>query len=230
MSYFRWEGFLHTALYCWNDNSKQYDTSFWTISVELLHFAIWLISVSDQNLRKACLVAANFLPSDTNSRFDLNQKTIFSKLLDKISRESKILEVLASIKISVEKDEDPFHRMRWLRLLNVDGKESFKEDKWAMPSMGIKNLLLTCVNHREKVETTFVEVKSRFCREVRFQNDVECYKQLLERYRKVRSQYMTGMISFHWNRSDLMCLVLSLLHFHFKSFRFTYIFDSCELK
>lgn len=167
------------------------------MSLELLHFAIWLISVSDHNFRKACLVAASSLPTDTNNRFDLNQKTTFSRLIDKISRESKFLEVVAGIKISVEKDEDPFHRMRWLRLFNVDGKESGKEDKWTMPTSGIGDLLSTCVNHREKIETTFLEVKSRFCSEVRFENAVECYKKLLERFRKVRSQYTTGMISLH---------------------------------
>lgn len=196
---FEWEGFVHTAVYCWNwnHNPKQYDTLFGTMSLELLHFAIWLISVSDHNFRKACLVAASSLPTDTNNRFDLNQKTTFSRLIDKISRESKFLEVVAGIKISVEKDEDPFHRMRWLRLFNVDGKESVKEDKWTMPTSGIGDLLSTCVNHREKIETTFLEVKSRFCSEVRFENAVECYKKLLERFRKVRSQYTTGMISLH---------------------------------
>ncbi|XP_023515380.1 uncharacterized protein LOC111779552 [Cucurbita pepo subsp. pepo] len=201
---FEWEGFVHTAVYCWNwkDNPKQYDTLFGTMSVELLHLAIWLISVSDHNFRKACLVEASFLPSDNNNMLDQNQKTIFSRLIDKISRESNFLEVLAGIKISVEKDEDPFHRMRWLRLLNVDGKESVKEDQWTMPSIGIRDLLSTCATHREKVETTFVEVKSRFCREVRFENAAECYKKLLERFRNVRSQYTIGMISLHSITSD----------------------------
>ncbi|KAG6589672.1 Bifunctional lysine-specific demethylase and histidyl-hydroxylase NO66, partial [Cucurbita argyrosperma subsp. sororia] len=201
---FEWEGFVHTAVYCWNwnDKPKQYDTLFGTMSVELLHLAIWLISVSDHNFRKACLVEASFLPSDNNNMLALNQKTIFSRLIDKISRESNFLEVLAGIKISVEKDEDPFHRMRWLRLLNVDEKESVKEDQWTMPSIGIRDLLSTCATHREKVETTFVEVKSRFCREVRFENAVECYKKLLERFRNVRSQYTTGMISLHSITSD----------------------------
>ncbi|XP_038878779.1 uncharacterized protein LOC120070934 isoform X3 [Benincasa hispida] len=125
----RWEGFVHTAVYCWNwsHNPKEYDTLFAPMSLELLHFAIWLISVSDHNFRKACLVAASSLASDTNNRLDLNQKATFSRLIDKISRESKFLEVVAGIKISIEKDEDPFHRMRWIRLLNVDGKESVKE-------------------------------------------------------------------------------------------------------
>lgn len=197
LSYFRWEGFLHTALYCWNDNPKQYDSLFGTTSVKLLHFAIWSISVSDHNFRKACLVAAISLPSDSNNRLDVNQKAIFSRLIDTIRRESKFLEVLASIEIAVEKNEDPFHRMRWLRLLNVDGKESIKEDKWTVPSIGIRDLLSTCVNHRGNVETTFMEVRSRFCCEVQFENVVERYKKLLERYRKVRSQYTTGMISLH---------------------------------
>ncbi|KAL4035976.1 hypothetical protein IC575_004690 [Cucumis melo] len=196
---FEWEGFVHTAVYSWNwsHNPKQCDTLFGTMSVQLLHFAIWLISVSDHNFRKACLVAACSLPSETNDRLGLIQKTTFSRLLDKISSESKFSEVLAALKISVEKDEDPFHRMRWLRLLNVDGKESIKDDKWTMPSIGIRDLLSTCVNHREQIGTTFVEVKSRFCREVRFKNAVECYQKLLKRFRKVRSQYTNGMISLH---------------------------------
>uniref|UniRef100_A0A9I9DEY0 Bifunctional lysine-specific demethylase and histidyl-hydroxylase n=1 Tax=Cucumis melo TaxID=3656 RepID=A0A9I9DEY0_CUCME len=124
----------------------------------LLSFLRHMPSVSDHNFRKACLVAACSLPSETNDRLGLIQKTTFSRLLDKISSESKFSEVLAALKISVEKDEDPFHRMRWLRLLNVDGKESIKDDKWTMPSIGIRDLLSTCVNHREQIGTTFVEV------------------------------------------------------------------------
>ncbi|KAA0058192.1 Lysine-specific demethylase NO66 [Cucumis melo var. makuwa] len=159
----------------------------------------------------ACLVAACSLPSETNDRLGLIQKTTFSRLLDKISSESKFSEVLAALKISVEKDEDPFHRMRWLRLLNVDGKESIKDDKWTMPSIGIRDLLSTCVNHREQIGTTFVEVKSRFCREVRFKNAVECYQKLLKRFRKVhvhRITYILASCKLKALNHDLSAMVL----------------------
>lgn len=202
---FEWEGFAHVALCCWNQSQKQPQyTPFEslsaipdTISVNLLHVAIGLLGYSDPTFRKACLVAAISLPSETSSWLDLNQSTIFSYLIDNINKKSRFLEVLKSIEVAIQKNEDPFQRIRWLGLLNLEG-ETYERHDWNFPLMEVDHLFRLCAQHKDKVEAAFMHVKSRFCSEVLFGCVLDSYKMLLEKYRKTRRQYMNGMTSLHY--------------------------------
>lgn len=198
----RWEGFAHVALCCWNQSCKQpQDASsesvlefLGVISVNLLHVAIGLIGDSDTTFRKACLVGATSLPSGTCYWLDLDQKTIFSHLIDKINTESRFSEALRIIEVAIRKNEDPFQQIRWLRLLNAEGETAEGHD-WNFSFMEAAKLFPLCVKHKDKAEEAFMNVKSRFCDEVLFGDVVDRYKLLLDKYRKARKQYMNGMIS-----------------------------------
>lgn len=104
--------------------------------------------------------------------------------------------MLKSVEVAVQKNEDPFQRFKWLQLLSQKAETVERQD-WNMPFMGPENFSALCGQDRDKVEAAFRLVKSRFCCEVKFDDVLESYKMLLERYKKVRKQYMNGMISLH---------------------------------
>lgn len=165
------------------------------MSVDLLHIAIKLIGDSDPTFRKACLVAAITLPSDSNSFLDLNQKTIFGYIIDKIYSESGFLEALGALEVAIQKNEDPFHWLRWLQLLNWEA-EMYKNDE-NFPSAGFENLSSLFNQHKDKAENAFMQTKSKFCSEVVFEDVIYIYEKVLEKYKKARKQYMDGMLSLH---------------------------------
>lgn len=197
----RWEGVAHFALHCWNENQKRlgYDgLTSWSqkldlVSVNLLHFAIKIISNSDPTFRKACLAATDSLPSNVCNRLAQNQKNIFCHLIDKIHTESRFLEVLSSLEVAIQKNEDPYQQIRWLWHLHP-GKESVSGYNFNQSFMA-EDLLSLCVQHKDEIEAAFLGVKSRFCCEVIFENVIISYRMLLQKYRKTRKQYSNGMIS-----------------------------------
>ena len=201
----RWEGFAHVALHCWNQNSK---TIHYTsvdplseilsvMSVNLLHIAIRLIGDSDPTFRKACLVAAITLPSDSKCWLDSNQRTIFSYIIDKICSESGFLEALRVVEVAIQRNEDPFQRLRWLHLLNWEAEMIEEHGGDFLPSVGFENLSSLFNQHRGKTEVAFMHVKSKFCCEVAFEDVLDSYGLVLQKYKKTRKQYMNGMLSLH---------------------------------
>ncbi|XVE70299.1 hypothetical protein DITRI_Ditri10aG0061200 [Diplodiscus trichospermus] len=194
---FEWEGFMHVALFCWNHTQHQHNLSLKSLSgildvmsVKLLHIVIGLIGDSDPTFRKACLVAAASAQKDTNSWLNLCQKTIFSNLIDKISIESRFSEALKCVEVAIHKNEDPFERIRWLRNLEQE-RESVEECDWD------EDIFPLYVENKEKAERVLMEVKSKFCSEVSYEDVSVEYKKLHEKYNKVRKQYMNGMLSLH---------------------------------
>ncbi|XP_022718179.1 uncharacterized protein LOC111276700 isoform X2 [Durio zibethinus] len=166
---FEWEGFMQVALFYWNHTQHQHHLSLKSLSgilnamsVKLLHIVIGLISDSDPTFRKACLVAAASLESDANNWLDLCQKTIFSNLIEKINRESRFLEALKSVEVAIQRNEDPFQRIRWLRSLNQEG-ESVEGCEWVVAPSGVQDIFRLYVEYKEMAETVFMEVKSKFC-------------------------------------------------------------------
>lgn len=197
---YRWEGFVHVAFFSWYQIQKHVDNSFESsihvISANLIHVAIGLIGGSDPTFRKACLIASIFPWSHTHNWLDLGHRMIFRQLIDKIGTENRFLEVFRSIELAVQENKDPLQRVEWLDFLNMD-KESRPNHDQNMPFMEMRNLLSFCVEHRDNVEAAFHQLKSRFCEDVIFEDAIVSYKLLLDKYRKVRKQYMNGMVSLH---------------------------------
>ncbi|XP_022718181.1 uncharacterized protein LOC111276700 isoform X4 [Durio zibethinus] len=201
---FEWEGFMQVALFYWNHTQHQHHLSLKSLSgilnamsVKLLHIVIGLISDSDPTFRKACLVAAASLESDANNWLDLCQKTIFSNLIEKINRESRFLEALKSVEVAIQRNEDPFQRIRWLRSLNQEG-ESVEGCEWVVAPSGVQDIFRLYVEYKEMAETVFMEVKSKFCSQVSYDHVTTVYRILHEKYKKARKQYMNGMHSLHY--------------------------------
>ncbi|KAJ4830785.1 hypothetical protein Tsubulata_031165 [Turnera subulata] len=200
---FEWEGFVHVALYCWYRGQKHLHCvlpktlseilNF--ISVNLLHSMIELIANSDPTLRKACLAGSRVLPLHW---LTLEQKSIFSHVISQINKKSEFSEVFRSAEVAFAKDEDPFRRMGWLQFLNRD-KEVLNEHDCNMPFRGVRDLWALYSQHKDKAELAFMQVKSKFCDEVSFEDVIDSYRILLEKYKKTRGQYMNGMLSLHCN-------------------------------
>lgn len=76
--------------------------------------------------------------------------------------------------------------------------ETGERHDWNMPSMGPENLSSIFGQDKYNIEAAFSEVKFRFCNEVKLDDVIESYKMVLERYKRVRKQYMNGMISLHY--------------------------------
>ncbi|KAG6741049.1 hypothetical protein NC652_040213 [Populus alba x Populus x berolinensis] len=201
---FEWEGFAHVALHRWYKTQTQLhgasdeplSGTLDLMSVTLLHLMIELIGASDSTLRKASLVGALVLPLEINDWLYLNQKTTFNHIIDQINKASMFLEVFRSVEVAIGKNEDPFHRMRWLRLLYQE-TETIQEHDWNVPLGEFQNLFPSCAQHKDMTEAAFMQVKSKFCDEVLFEDVIDSYKLLLEKYKKARKQYMNGMLSLH---------------------------------
>ncbi|XP_044471379.1 uncharacterized protein LOC123200301 isoform X3 [Mangifera indica] len=198
---FEWEGFAHVALYCWSQAQEHHESLTEIqkyMSVNLLHLVILQMGDSDPTFRKACLVAAVSLPLETDDWLYLNQKTIFTQLIDKISSESRFLEVLSSVEMDIRKNVDPFQRVRWLQFLDWK-KEPFGGLDGNSPFRRVETMLPSYVQNKCEAEAAFMQVKSKFCREISFENVIGIYLMLLEKYRKTRKQYMNGMLALHCN-------------------------------
>ena len=194
------------------------------MSVNLLHIAIRLIGDSDPTFRKACLVAAITLPSDSKCWLGLNQRTIFIYIIDKICSESGFLEALRVVEVAIQKNEDPFQWLRWLQLLNWEA-EMIEEHGGDFPSVGFEKLSSLFNQHRDKAEVAFMNVKSKFCCEVAFEDVIDSYGMVLEKYKKTRKQYMNGMLSLHckWQwlwRSFFWITFLFFIILHFSFYLF----------
>ncbi|KAJ6758955.1 RIBOSOMAL OXYGENASE 1 [Salix koriyanagi] len=124
--------FAHVALHCWYKTQKQLhgasveplSGNLDLMSLTLLHLMIELIGASDSTLRKASLVGALVLPLKIDDWLYLNQKTTFNHIIDQINKASMFLEVFRSVEVVIEKNENPFHRMRWLRLSLSGGRNN----------------------------------------------------------------------------------------------------------
>ncbi|KAK2412483.1 hypothetical protein QL285_047671 [Trifolium repens] len=200
---FEWEGVAHFALHCWSENWKRpcYDSinslsqKLDLVSVNLLHVAIGIISTRDSSFRKACLTATVSLPPDIYHRLIQNQRKTFLHLIDKICNESSFSEVMSNVEHAIQKNKDPFEQIQWLWVHNMQ-----KEDKCGFnteKSFIIEDLRSLCAKHKDKLEAAFLNVKSRFCSEVVFEDVVTSHRMLLQKYKKTRRQYINGMISLH---------------------------------
>lgn len=200
---FEWEGVAHFALHCWSGNWKRpcYDCvnslsqKLDLVSLNLLHVAIGIIGTSDPSFRKACLSAAVSLPPDVYDRLIQNQRNIFLHLIDNIRNECRFSEVLSNIEVAIQKNKDPFEQIQWLWDLHKEkeAKSGYNTDKSSI----IEDLSFLCAKHNDKLEASFLNVKSRFCSEVVFEDVVTSHRALLQKYKKTRRQYINGMISLH---------------------------------
>lgn len=191
----RWEGFMQVALYCWDQQQKaiQYKPgdslprNLHSVSVKLLHIAMKLIGNTNPIFRKACLIGAMLGSSNTrDNRVLKNQKTTFSHLISTITGDSKFPEAVDHLEAALEKNEDPFEHVRWMKYLTAEDEEIEGAEDWSMS-----------LEDRDMMEAAFMEVKLRFCDEVEFEDVEEGYLVMLEKYRKVRKQYINGMLSLH---------------------------------
>ncbi|KAG4959152.1 hypothetical protein JHK87_035785 [Glycine soja] len=110
--------------------------------------------------RKDCVMMAQIL----SQKLHLGQRNTFFYLIDKIRTESRFMEVLSSIEVAIQKNEDPFQQIRWLWVLCME-KETSSEYN-TNKSFMIEDLLSLCAQHKDKFEAAFLNVKSRFCSEV----------------------------------------------------------------
>ncbi|XP_022846044.1 uncharacterized protein LOC111368805 isoform X2 [Olea europaea var. sylvestris] len=203
---FAWDGFIQVALCCWDQKQKVYpdaygDTvsgSLHVMSVNLLHIAIKQLGNVDPALRKACLVGAFSSSSSNEGWLGTNQRTLFWHLISKINNELKFSDALKLLEEAVQKHEDPLDQVRWVKDLIF--KEEVKRSQRSDTDNGCGFHILC--NHRERAETVFMEVKSKFWKEIVFEEVEQCYKVMLEKYRKVRKQYTDGMLSLHCITGD----------------------------
>lgn len=198
----RWEGFAHIALHCWNEKQKQpsLDTSDSGIKeqrimfVILLHIAIRLVANANPIFRKACMVAASPLSSDS---LLLKHKTIFDFIIEKIDASSSFMDAFECIKIVVEeRNDDSLQWMRWIRHLSQKGDMKEKIDFNNLLQV-FEDIVLFYTDHIAEAMAKFSYFKSKFCRDAMFEDACRCFKTLLEKYRRVRRQYMNGMLSLH---------------------------------
>ncbi|KAG4383513.1 hypothetical protein GLYMA_13G102601v4 [Glycine max] len=106
----------------------------------------------------------------------------------------EFMEVLSSIEVAIQKNEDPFQQIRWLWVLCME-KETSSEYN-TNKSFMIEDLLSLCAQHKDKFEAAFLNVKSRFCSEVVFEV-VTSNRMLLQKCRNTRKQYINRMFLLH---------------------------------
>lgn len=203
---FEWEGFMQVALYSWDKQqrtlqNKSNDSVQWSLhllSVRLLRIAIKLIGNLDPAFQKACLVGAMPFSSDSTTEWlHKNQRKTFCYLISRIAIESKFSDAVSHLEATLQKNEDPFEHLRWMKYFSVEEEENERSLNLSISSEDSRYLSDLLSQHRDIAEAAFVQVRSKFSHEVKFQNVELHYKMLLEKYRKVRKQYTNGMISLH---------------------------------
>ncbi|XP_078439397.1 uncharacterized protein LOC144709663 isoform X2 [Wolffia australiana] len=183
---FEWEGFTHTALHCWAQNQRENRRP---LVISLLHLAIGLIGERSPILRGACLVLA---PCSASAIFCDSQRSIFCSVLASIEAQSVFEEAREKAEMAVNGTDDRlFQRLRWLRHLPTEGVDF--ED----PLEVVKEILLVTHDEVEALEAEFTETKNQFCRSADFEDAMRIFEILQKRYRKVRRQYMNGMLALH---------------------------------
>ncbi|KAK2632568.1 hypothetical protein EUGRSUZ_L01386 [Eucalyptus grandis] len=200
---FEWEGFIHVALHHWSQNLKEHISSDlmtrtpYTACIRLLHFMIMLLGDADPMFRKACFVNSICFSRDTNHGLYKSQVAIFRDLIDKINKSSKFMETLQSMERSIQKEEDPFRRIRWLESFNPKEEEADERYKYYVCDVDAEHLFGLHPEEKETLEAAFLTVKSEFCKQVLLEDVLPMYRLLLEKYRIVRKQYLNGMLSLH---------------------------------
>ncbi|ERN07414.1 hypothetical protein AMTR_s00019p00245720 [Amborella trichopoda] len=206
---FEWEGFTHVALHYWCQKRERLappnvgcQIFLKSMSINLLHVSIRLVGSHDTIFRKACLVSAIPLPSnfdpivrERENTLSLNPKACFSHLISKIHEECSFTDAIASVKSAIEYPaRDSLHWMRWLGHISAltNSKDGTNCNN---PLLVFKDLLQMNVSEVAEVEKLFFEAKSDFCSSIIFEDVIENYNVLLDRYRNVRKQYMKGMLS-----------------------------------
>ncbi|XP_050219040.1 uncharacterized protein LOC126669577 [Mercurialis annua] len=200
---FEWTGFAHVALHHWNQTRKQsphamvepFSGSLNAIILYLLDTLIELIGASDPTFRKACLVCALSSSSDRKDWLFSKQKTTFHYLIDKINTESRFSEVLSIMEMAIEK-KDLRQRMSWIQLLNKQNEATGEHDLYTT-SVEVEKLLPVFVQQQDRVKAAFMQMKTKFCAEVLFDDVIGSYIMLFEKYKKARKQYLNGMLSLH---------------------------------
>lgn len=164
------------------------------LCLSLLHVAIGIISNFDPSFRKACLTAVVSLPPVVYNGLFQGQRNTFFYLIDKIRTESRFMEVLSSIEVAIQKNEDPFQQIRrlWVLCMEKETSSEYNTNK----SFMIEDLLSLCAQHKDKFEAAFLNVKSRFCSEVVFEV-VTSNRMLLQKCRNTRKQYINRMFLLH---------------------------------
>lgn len=199
---FEWEGFTHIALHCWNEKRKRTIINNTdsksriqnSIFIIILHIAIRLVANDNPTLRKACMVAAYPLSADTHMS---KHKGMFQYIIDEINANANFIEAFKCINKYTEVENDnSLQWLRWLRHLHQEGYDDEKID-FSNISEIFKDLVTLFNNHTEEAIMEFSNMKSIFCREASFEDAYTCFLILLEKYRKVRRQYMNGMLSLH---------------------------------
>lgn len=139
------------------------------------------------------MTAAVSLPPGVYDRLVQTQRNTFFYLIDKIHTESSFLEVLSNIEVAIQKNEDPFQQIRWLWVLETETSSGYNTNE----SFMFEDVFSLCARHKDRLEAAFLNVKSRFCSEVVFEDVVTSHRMLLQKYRKTRRQYINGMVSLH---------------------------------
>ncbi|KAJ0985114.1 hypothetical protein J5N97_003470 [Dioscorea zingiberensis] len=204
---FEWEGFTHIAVHCWNEKQKKAsdhdsDAKYgrWRRAIViLLHVSIRQIANSDPIFRKACMVAALPLASNTESANSLmmKQKATFCYILDKINVSSNFMKTFKIIETAVQEREiDSMQWMRWFQHLPQEGNEPGKVNFNNLLGI-LEDVIASYSEFTEEAMFEFDCVKFNFCRDVVFEDACKSFMLLLEKYRRTRRQYVQGMLSLH---------------------------------
>lgn len=163
-------------------------------SVFLLHVAIKLIADDVSIFRKACLIAAKFVGHHADT-LRLNQKANFLNIINVIDISSNFMETFE--KTVVQEANDHFLEwMRWLRHLPQRGDEDEKID-FDDPLRMRRELIELSSKGNGEMKDEFFHTKSRFCRSLVYEEACRMFQQMLEKYRRTRNQYMSGMVAIH---------------------------------
>ncbi|GFP96906.1 bifunctional lysine-specific demethylase and histidyl-hydroxylase no66 [Phtheirospermum japonicum] len=165
-------------------------------SLMLLHIAIELIGPHDLRFRKACLVGAMPLSSETRDWLCENQKTTCGYLISTVISECKFSDTFEHLKAALEINVDPLEHLRWIKCLEEE-EEIDRSESLRISWPDVRDVFDVLSRNMDIAEAAFVQVKSRFCREVEFEDVKRYYQVLLEKYRKVRKQYANGMLALH---------------------------------
>ena len=180
----RWEGFVHIALHQWSQNQTQNHPR---LVINLFHIAISLAGNQNPIFHKACLLLSNA----HHSTIQISKNT-FTNVISSVKALTSFSEAIDKTKLALVEDDSIFFlRLCWLRHL-PSGSFDFDEHLKAF-----EKLLPLSEDQIVDLESEFAEIKDQFCRSVDFEDSKRGLEVMHRKYKKVRKQYMNGMLSLN---------------------------------
>lgn len=128
----------------------------------------------------------------------LSCKEVFSNLIGIVARRCRFADAYRIVEASLNSlADDSLQWMKWLRHLSSEDTNSSGQHSCDDPYKLLREMFKADQSDVLEYESAFLQVKSKFCHEVKFEEAQSGFAFLLRKYRRSRKQFINGMLALH---------------------------------